>query len=118
VAEWLVKHRVAFRDAHEITGELVKLAESRGVGLEDLSDDDLRGVSPHLVPEVREVLSVEGSVASRDGASGRVGMTLSNGRRPERPEPRHRWLLPLVVGVAVAVLVFVVVVAGLNGELI
>ncbi|WP_182478530.1 hypothetical protein [Clavibacter phaseoli] len=45
-------------------------------------------------------------------------MTLSNGRRPERPEPRNRWLLPLVIGVAVAVLVFVVVVASLNGELI
>ncbi|RII90731.1 argininosuccinate lyase [Clavibacter michiganensis] len=70
VAEWLVKHRVAFRDAHEITGELVKAAESRGVGLEDLSDDDLRAVSPHLVPEVREVLGIEGSVASRDGVGG------------------------------------------------
>jgi hypothetical protein len=45
-------------------------------------------------------------------------MTLSGGHRPERPEPRHRWLLPLVIGVAVAVLVFVVVVASLNGELI
>ncbi len=45
-------------------------------------------------------------------------MTLSNGRRPERPEPRHRWLRPLVIGVAVAVLVFVVVVASINGELI
>lgn len=45
-------------------------------------------------------------------------MTLSDGRRPERPEPRHRWLLPLVVGIAVAVLVFVVVVASLNGELV
>ncbi len=70
VAEWLVKHRVAFRDAHEITGELVKAAESRGAGLEDLTDDDLRAVSQHLVPEVREVLSIEGSVASRDGAGG------------------------------------------------
>ncbi len=45
-------------------------------------------------------------------------MTLSNGRRPERPEPRHRWLLPLFIGEAVAVLVFVVVVASINGELI
>ncbi|WP_445337129.1 hypothetical protein [Clavibacter sp. CFBP 8614] len=45
-------------------------------------------------------------------------MTLSNGGRPGRSEPRHRWLLPLVVGVAVAVLVFVVVVASLNGELL
>jgi hypothetical protein len=45
-------------------------------------------------------------------------MTLSKDQRPERPEPRHRWLLPLVVGIAVAVLVFVVVVAAVNGELL
>lgn len=35
VAEWLVKKHVPFRDAHEITGELVKAAESRGLGLEE-----------------------------------------------------------------------------------
>ncbi|PPI12438.1 argininosuccinate lyase [Rathayibacter tritici] len=70
VAEWLVKKHVPFRDAHEITGELVKLAESRGLGLEDLDDDALASVSPLLTPDVRSVLSIEGSVASRDGVGG------------------------------------------------
>ncbi|NQX15748.1 argininosuccinate lyase [Rathayibacter sp. VKM Ac-2857] len=70
VAEWLVKKHVPFRDAHEITGELVKLAETRGLGLEDLDDEALRSVSPLLTPDVRSVLSIAGSVASRDGVGG------------------------------------------------
>ena len=70
VAEWLVKRRVPFRDAHEISGELVKLAESRGLELHELSDEDFASVSPLLEPSVREVLSVDGSVATRDGRGG------------------------------------------------
>lgn len=70
VAEWLVKQHVAFRDAHEITGELVKFAETRGLELSDLDDAQLASVSPLLVPAVREVLTVDGSVASRDGVGG------------------------------------------------
>jgi argininosuccinate lyase len=70
VAEWLVKQRVPFRDAHEITGELVKAAERRGVELDALTDEDLAAVSPLLTPDARSVLTVEGSVASRDGVGG------------------------------------------------
>lgn len=70
VAEWLVKRHVPFRDAHEISGSLVKLAESKGVDLDGLSDDEFAGVSAHLTPEVREVLTIDGSVASRDGVNG------------------------------------------------
>jgi argininosuccinate lyase len=70
VAEWLVKRRVPFRDAHEITGALVRRAEKRGVDLDALDDAELADVSPLLTPDVREVLSVQGSVASRDGVGG------------------------------------------------
>jgi argininosuccinate lyase len=70
VAEWLVKQGVPFRDAHEITGALVAAAEARGVGLDGLDDDELQRVSPSLTPEVRSVLTAEGSVASRTGVSG------------------------------------------------
>ncbi|WP_345752816.1 argininosuccinate lyase [Microbacterium rhizophilus] len=70
VAEWLVKRRVPFREAHEISGALVRACEDGGIGLEDASDDLLASVSAHLTPEVREVLSIEGSVASRTGAGG------------------------------------------------
>ena len=70
VAEWLVKRRVPFRDAHEITGALVRHAEERSLELDAVDDDALAAISPHLTPDVREVLTVEGSVASRDGIGG------------------------------------------------
>lgn len=70
VAEWLVKRRVPFRDAHEISGALVRACEERGIGLEDADDDLLASVSEHLTPEVRDVLTIEGSVASRSGVGG------------------------------------------------
>lgn len=70
VAEWLVKQGVVFRDAHEISGELVALCESRGIELHEASDAELAHVSPHLTPEVRAVLSIAGSVNSRTGVGG------------------------------------------------
>jgi argininosuccinate lyase len=70
VAEWLVKKRVPFRDAHEITGNLVKYAEDRGLELADIDDAGLASVSPLLTPDVRAILTIEGSVASRDGIGG------------------------------------------------
>ncbi|MGO1562322.1 Argininosuccinate lyase [Actinomycetales bacterium JB111] len=70
IAEWLVKRRVPFRDAHEIAGGCVQVAESQDKELWDLTDDELAGVSEHLTPEVREVLSAEGSVSARDGHGG------------------------------------------------
>ena len=70
VAEWLVKQGVIFRDAHEISGELVRFCEERGLELHEPSDKELAAVSPHLTPTVREVLSIEGSVNSRVGVGG------------------------------------------------
>ncbi|KZE92608.1 Argininosuccinate lyase [Agromyces sp. NDB4Y10] len=70
VAEWLVQRHVPFRDAHEITGALVRYAEQHGLELHEVDDAGLAAVSPHLTPEVRQVLTIEGSVASRDGVGG------------------------------------------------
>ena len=70
VAEWLVKQHVPFRDAHEITGELVAYAEAHGLELDEVDDAALAAISSHLKPEVRGVLTVEGSVGSRSGAGG------------------------------------------------
>ncbi|HEY3506710.1 MAG TPA: argininosuccinate lyase [Actinocatenispora sp.] len=65
VADWLVRRNVPFRDAHEISGALVALCLSRDCALDEVSDADLAAVSPHLTPEVREVLSVPGALAAR-----------------------------------------------------
>jgi argininosuccinate lyase len=70
VAEWLVRSGVPFRVAHEIAGASVRRCEERGVELWDLTDDDLADLSPLLTPAVRAVLSVEGSLASRDAVGG------------------------------------------------
>lgn len=80
VAEWLVKRGVPFRDAHEISGELVRACEQRGIGLEDADDALLAEVSAHLTPDVRAVLTVEGSVASRTGAGGTAGVRVAEQR--------------------------------------
>jgi argininosuccinate lyase len=70
VAEWLVRRGVPFRDAHEIAGACVRRCEELGIGLEELADDQLADISDQLHPDVREVLTVDGSVASRDSRGG------------------------------------------------
>ena len=70
VAEWLVRTGVPFREAHELAGACVRECEARGIELWDLSDADLAAISPHLRPDVRSVLTVEGSLRSRSGVGG------------------------------------------------
>jgi argininosuccinate lyase len=70
IAEWLVRQRVPFRVAHELAGECVRACEARGIGLAELSDADLAAISAHLTPAVRAVLTVSGSLASRDAVGG------------------------------------------------
>ncbi|MBV8170277.1 MAG: argininosuccinate lyase, partial [Alphaproteobacteria bacterium] len=71
LADWLVrKLGLPFREAHHITGTLVKLAEQRGCGLDALSLGDLRSVEPRITEAVYQHLTVEGSVARRTSLGG------------------------------------------------
>ena len=70
VADHLVRQRVPFAVAHEVAGEAVRYCESRGITLQDLQPDDLPRISEHLDPAVLDVLTVDGSVAARDGRGG------------------------------------------------
>jgi len=70
IAEWLVKAGVPFRVAHELSGACVQVCEQRGIELWDLTDEDFAAISPELTSGVREVLSVEGSLSSRDARGG------------------------------------------------
>ena len=70
VAEWLVRRRVPFRVAHEVAGACVRACEQRGIELIELTDDDLAAISPDLTPDVREVLTVAGSIDSRSAVGG------------------------------------------------
>ena len=70
IAEWLVKQGVPFRVAHEAAGECVSLAESSDRELDQLTDAEFAAINPALTPVVRSVLTVAGSLASRDGIGG------------------------------------------------
>jgi argininosuccinate lyase len=70
VADWLVRQRVPFREAHEISGALVRFCEENGLTLDGPTDEQYLAVSPLLTAGVREALTVEGSLASRNGAGG------------------------------------------------
>jgi argininosuccinate lyase len=84
IAEWLVREGIPFREAHEIAGACVQACEGRDIELSDLTDADLAAISPHLTPAVRTVLTVSGSIASRNAVGGtaadRVSEQLSDAR--------------------------------------
>jgi argininosuccinate lyase len=70
LAELLVRRGVPFRDAHEVVGHLVIWCQVHDKDFGELSDEELATVSPHLTPDVREVLDVPGALASRNGFGG------------------------------------------------
>jgi len=70
LADYLVKKGLPFRDAHEAVALAVRFAEQRGCDLSDVSLADLQQFSPHIGEEVYQVLSLEGSLASRNHVGG------------------------------------------------
>ena len=71
LADWLVRALgLPFRNAHHVTGSLVRLAESRDCRLQDLSLADMQGVEPRITDAVFSVLGVDQSVASRTSFGG------------------------------------------------
>lgn len=80
LAEWMVRQGVPFREAHEASGACVQIAEARGVDLVDLSDEGLAGVDKRLLPAVRDVLTIDGAVASRSTKGGTAGMRVAEQR--------------------------------------
>ncbi|WP_433872320.1 argininosuccinate lyase [Saccharopolyspora sp. CA-218241] len=94
IAEWLVRQGVPFRVAHEASGACVRTAENRGVGLDELTDAELAEAHPALTPQVREVLTVPGSIASRDARGGTAPQRVAEQReRVVAAVAEHRgWL--------------------------
>ena len=70
LADYLVRKGVAFRDAHEIVARAVREAESRGTDLAALPLDALQRFSPLIQADVFDVLTLEGSVRSRNHVGG------------------------------------------------
>ncbi len=71
LADWLVRQAdIPFREAHHITGSAVKLAESKGVALDQLSLEELQAIDGRIDERVYPALSVEASVAARASHGG------------------------------------------------
>ncbi len=71
LADWLVTAAdIPFREAHHITGAAVKLAEERGVALDELPLADLQAIDPRIDERVFQALSVDASVAARASYGG------------------------------------------------
>ena len=93
LAEWMVRQGVPFREAHEASGACVRIAEERGVDLVELTDEDLAGVDKRLKPSVREVLTIDGAVASRATKGGTAGVRVADQRETvrERAAAARTW---------------------------
>ena len=71
LADWLVKNlQIPFRDAHHITGTIVKMAEEKNLDLHQLKISDLQKVEKKISAKIFDVLSVENSVDSRKSFGG------------------------------------------------
>jgi argininosuccinate lyase len=71
LADWLVRELgLPFREAHHVTGALVKMAEDRGCDLPALSLADMQTVQSNITAAVFDVLGVHNSVASRQSYGG------------------------------------------------
>ena len=70
LADYLVKKGLPFRDAHEAVALAVRSAVDRNCNLEDLSLAELQAFSPLVGDDVFEVLTLEGSLASRNHIGG------------------------------------------------
>ena len=94
IAEWMVRQGVPFRVAHEAAGACVRTAEERGVGLAELTDAEFAAIDPALTPGVREVLTVAGSVASRNARGGTAGVRVTEqlGEVREQVAEVRAWL--------------------------
>jgi argininosuccinate lyase len=70
VADWLVREGVPFRDAHEISGALVRFCEEHDLALDEPTDEQYLSVSPRLTSGLRASLTVEASLAARSSPGG------------------------------------------------
>ena len=85
LADWLVRERgTPFREAHRITGALVKCAEEAGCDLADLPLETLKTVEPGLTGEIYDVLRVESAVAARNSPGGTAPARVLEGVRAAR----------------------------------
>jgi argininosuccinate lyase len=70
LADYLVRKGMAFRDAHEAVGKIVRHGVDTGKDLAQLGLDELRRFCKVIDDDVYDVLTIEGSVRARDHIGG------------------------------------------------
>ena len=77
VADFLAKNGLPFAQAHEAAGECVKLCEKLGKQLHELTDAEFASVNSALTPQVRDYLSAEGAISSRQSSLGTSAQSIA-----------------------------------------
>ena len=70
IADYLVRTKVPFAQAHEAAGKCVALCERTDRALHDLTDEEFGSIHPSLKSDVRDVLTVAGALESRTTLGG------------------------------------------------
>ena len=70
LADYLVRKGVPFRETHHVSGQCVALAEKTGVGIDELSLEQLRGINSLFEDDVKKVFDFEVSVEARSARGG------------------------------------------------
>lgn len=66
LADYLVLKGIPFREAHHITGQIVRYAEEKGKKLEDLSLEEFKIFSPLIEEDIYKWLTIEHSLSRRE----------------------------------------------------
>jgi argininosuccinate lyase len=91
LADWLVREAgLTFRAAHGVSGRIVRLAESKGVRLDEVGLAEMRKIEPRITEAVFRVLGAERSAASRTS----LGGTAPRRVRAAVKDARKRFLKP------------------------
>jgi argininosuccinate lyase len=78
LADWLVRSlNLPFRDAHHVTGAIVRHAEAAGLSLEAVPLAAMQAIEPRITAEIFTVLNVHASVASRISQGGTAPANVS-----------------------------------------
>jgi argininosuccinate lyase len=78
LAEMLVRQGVAFREAHEMVGRLVRVAEETGCGLSELPADLVARAAPQLAgADIGRALDIRASLGTRGGMGGTAPLATS-----------------------------------------
>src|SRR3989338_1593887 len=89
LADYLVKKGLPFRDAHEAVALAVRFAEQRGCDLGDIGLDELQQFSTLIGEDVYQVLSLEGSLASRNHIGGTAPRQVDAAIARDAPAPQN-----------------------------